>query len=351
MSPRAVHLYAVLVASVVASAACGGGSGGPTTPPPPTTPPGATVNVVVFYDENGNGLMDLGERGRVPQVEVTVGGRSARTEALTGEAAVQGVANGTFPVGLNPATLPPYYAAGATGATVTVPATAGAAPVPLPVRLAIGGNRPNIYMAFGDSITLGLGDASGVGYPGRLQTKLRTHFNEGEVVNRGADGTNSGEAVERLRRNLRTEPAFTLILYGTNDWNVVACQDAPPCEVVSNLRQVVHEVKAIDSLPFLATLPPVNPLLAGNDRNRWTEQTNAAIKQLGREEGVFVVDLYEAFRLQGGEVSRFFSDHVHPNAAGYDVIAEGFFQAIAFGREAPRASSARTLPRLFVRPN
>jgi acyl-CoA thioesterase I len=340
---------AVLLSAALASAACGSG-GGPTAPPPVTLPAGASVSVLVYYDENGNGLMDAAEQGRLPQVEVTVGGRSARTETLSGRAVVQGVPNGTFAVAINPATLPPFYMAGASGATVTVPGDPAAAPIPLPARLQIGGNRTNVYMAFGDSITKGEGDAAGTGYPGRLQTKLRAHFGDGEVVNRGADGTNSGEAVERLLRNIRpTQPAFTLVLYGTNDWNVVSCQNAPPCDVVKNLRRVVDEVKNADSLPFLATLPPVNPLLAGNDRNLWTESTNASIKQLAREEGAFVVDLYEAFRLQGGEVSRFFSDHVHPNAAGYDVMAEAFFQAIALGREAPRAS-ARTAPSLLVRP-
>jgi acyl-CoA thioesterase-1 len=343
MSRRAVLLSAAFV-----SAACGGG-GGPTTPPPPTMPPGASVNVVVYYDQNGNGLLDAGEQARLPQVEVTVGGRSARTETLSGRAVVQGVPNGSFPVAINPATLPPFYSAGASGATVTIPGDPGA-PIPLPARLQIGGNRPNVYMAFGDSITMGQGDTAGNGYPSRLESKLRAHFGDGQVINRGADGTNSGEAVERLLRNIRpNQPAFTLVLYGTNDWNDVACQDAPPCEVVKNLRRVIDEVKNADSLPFLATLPPVNPVLAGNDRNKWTEATNTSIKQLAREEGAFVVDLYEAFRLQGGEVSRFFTDHVHPNAAGYDVIAEAFFQAIALGREAPRAS-ARATPALLVRP-
>jgi acyl-CoA thioesterase I len=348
MSRRAVLLTA---ACAVTAAACGSG-GGITQPPPVTTPPGASVSVVVYYDQNGNGLLDAGEQGRLPQVEVTVGGHTARTETLTGRAVVQGVPNGTFGVGINVATLPPFYAAGASGATVTVPGDAAAAPIALPARLQIGGNRPNVYMAFGDSVTLGLGDSAGIGYPGRLQAKLRAHFGDGEVVNRGADGTNSGEAVERILRNIRpTQPAMTLILYGTNDWNDVQCQDTPPCDVVKNLRRVVDEVKGADSLPFLATLPPVNPLLAGNDRNDWIQATNTGIKQLAHEEGAFVVDLYEAFRLQGGDVSRFFSDHVHPNAAGYDVIADGFFQAIALGREAPRASSATLAPPfLFRRP-
>jgi lysophospholipase L1-like esterase len=297
------------------------------------------VTAVVFYDENGNGQLDPGEQGRVPEVEVTIAGRTARSEKLTGRVTISGVPAGSHPISVLPATLPPYYTPGI-GGNLSVPQDATQPPPGLGARLEIGDNHPNVYMAFGDSITRGEGDPAGVGYPGRLEAKLRAHFGDGSVVNRGADATNSGEAVERILRNLRgSSPAITLVLYGTNDWNDVPCQDAPPCDVVKNLRKVIDEVKSSHSLPFLATIPPVNPALAASDRNDWVRATNDGIKGLGREEGVFVVDLFEAFRLQGGEVSRFFSDHVHPNAAGYEVMAEAFFQAIAFGRTAPTASA------------
>ncbi len=339
-----------LLSLVLAAAGCGGGGGGtPVGPTPPSDPPGETVAALVFYDENGNNQLDPSEQGRVPEVEVTIGGRTARTEKLTGRVTIRGVPAGTHTLTVMPGTLPPYYVSGG-ARTVGVPQDA-TQPLPgLGTRLEIGGNQPNVYMAFGDSITKGEGDPGG-GYPARLEAKLRGHFGDGSVVNRGADGTNSGEGVERVLRNLRgSSPAFTLVLYGTNDWNEVPCQDAPPCEVVNNLRRVLHEVKAAHSLPFLATLIPTNPSLAAADRNGWITATNDRIKELGREEGVFVVDLYEAFRRQGGDVSRFFTDHVHPNAAGYEVIAEGFFQAIAFGRPVP-TSSSRGLASLLHRPS
>jgi lysophospholipase L1-like esterase len=345
MKPRTALLPVLLAAG------CGGG-GGPTQPPPPTMPPGETVTAVVFYDENGNGTLDPSEQGRVPGVEVSIGGRSARSEPLTGRVTISGVPSGAQTLTVRPDSFPPYYSPGIGLPTVTVPLQAGLPTPAIGARLEIGDNRPNVYMAFGDSITLGLGDATGVGYPGRLEAKLRGHFGDGAVVNRGADGTLSGEGVERILRNLRpAQPAFTLIMYGTNDWNDVPCQDTPPCEVVNNLRRIVDEVKSARSLPFLATLPPVNPVIAGAGRNDWTSATNDSIKALGREEGVFVVDVFEAFRRQGGEVSRFFTDHVHPNASGYDVIAEAFFQAIAFGRPAPTTSSTRGLPTLLHRPD
>jgi lysophospholipase L1-like esterase len=307
------------------------------------------VTALVYYDENGNNQLDPSEQGRLPEVEVTIAGRAARTEKLTGRVTIRGVPAGTHTINVMPGTLPPYYVpAGAR--TLGVPQDASQPPPGLGARLEIGDNQPNVYMAFGDSITKSEGDPGG-GYPARLEAKLRAHFGDGSVVNRGADGTNSGEGVERVRRNLRgSTPAFTLVLYGTNDWNEVPCQDAPPCEVVNNLRRILGEVKGIESLPFLATLIPTNPSLAAADRNDWIRATNDAIKQLGREEGVFVIDTFEAFQRQGGDVSRFFVDHVHPNGAGYEVIAEAFFQGIAFGRPVP-ASSARGLASLWRRPS
>jgi lysophospholipase L1-like esterase len=346
-----MKLRTALLPLLMAAAGCGGGGGGsPTQPTLPTDPPGETVTAVVFYDENGNGQLDPSEQGRVPDVEVTIAGRTARAEKLTGRVTVRGVPTGSHTMTVMPGTLPPYYTPGI-GRTLTVPQDAAQPPPGVGARLEIGDNRPSVYMAFGDSITKGDGDPAGIGYPGRLEARLRAHFGDGAVVNRGADGTNSGEGVERILRNLRgSSPAFTLVLYGTNDWNEVPCQDVPPCDVVKNLRLILDEAKSAHSLPFLATLAPVNPSLAAADRNDWIIATNDRIKQLGREEGVFVVDLFEAFRRQGGDVSRFFTDHVHPNAAGYEVIAEGFFQAIAFGRAVPTTSS-RGLASLLHRPS
>jgi hypothetical protein len=68
------------LALAVALSACGGGSSsGPTPLPSPSTVPGATVTAVLYYDENGNGRADGGEGIRIPDVEVTIGGRSAGT--------------------------------------------------------------------------------------------------------------------------------------------------------------------------------------------------------------------------------------------------------------------------------
>lgn len=315
-------------------AACGGGSTGP-NPVPSPTPTGNTVVAVVFYDENADGRLDAGETIRIPDAEVTVGGRSARTEKLTGRAAVTGVPSGSQTVSLRTETLPPFYG-GSAPVAAEVPQAPGSQ-VLFPVTLDIGPCRPNLYMAFGDSITRGDGSSFG-GYPAVLQSMLVAHFGGAELTNQGRDATNSFEGADRARRNVRAQlPAYTLILYGTNDWHAPECQEdarSPRCPTVENLRTMVEAAKFFGSLPVIGTIPPVNPALNPAGRNQWYADVNELIRAMAREEGAAVADLHAAFNRQGNPAS-LFSDGVHPNDTGYRVMAEAFFEAIAHGRSAP----------------
>lgn len=257
-----------LMSLALLGAACGGG-GSPTAPPTPPPPLDVhDVVAVVFYDENGNGALDGNEAGRVPGVLVEVGGRSARSDEATGRAVVTGVPRGSYSAALGADSLPPFYVAGAP-ATVEVPQPAGQ-DVRLAADLPIGDNRPNAYMAFGDSITAGEGSTDDTGYRSPLQAMLRAHFGRGDVLDRGAPGTQSAEGAERIARGLRVlKPAYTLTLYGTNDWNDPDCRENPPCFTVDSLRTIVQTVRGARSLPFLATIIPGNPALNSPERNEW----------------------------------------------------------------------------------
>jgi lysophospholipase L1-like esterase len=305
------------------------GSGGPTAPPTPPPVPGHPVTAIVFYDENANGAQDPGDHA-IPDVEVVIGGKTGQTAVGSGAATIADVPEGSQPVTLR--AMPPFFAANVLP-LVQVPA---GAPVRIGLTLPIGRNRPDYYLAFGDSITRGDGALPGESYPTRLQARLVAHFGDAFVNNRGADATNTFEALERFRRNFEpNEPAYTLILYGTNDWHDPICQqNTPQCHTVPNLLTIVRQVRAGGSLPFLATLIPANPALSPQGRNDWIDGINTQIKALAPAEGAFVVDLNQAFKNQPS-LPALFADHVHPNAAGYEVIARGFFEAIAHGRAVP----------------
>ena len=323
-------------------AACGGGSSsGPTPVSSPTPVPGATVVAVVFYDENGNGRADPDEQIRIPDVEVAVGGRSAKSEKATGRAVVTGVPTGMQTVSVKADTLPPFYVA-EVAAPIQVPMPDGAQAM-IGLTLPIEGNQTNTYMAFGDSITRGDGSSAG-GYPPDLQVRLAAHFGGAVVTTHGADSTNSFEGVERIRRHLTTRPAYTLILYGTNDWNAPECQDNPRCATVGNLRTMVQMAKVFHSLPVIATIPPTNPSLNPAGRNKWVSDVNDLLRPMAASEGAVVAEVFQAFMKQP-DLTRLFSDHIHPNDAGYQIMSGAFFEAIAHGRAT--ASSPRW-PVLFA---
>ena len=176
-----------------------------------------------------------------------------------------------------------------------------------------------------------------------LEGRLGPYLGRAQVQEWGRPGDSSIENAEVATKTLRWfDPAYTLILLGTNDWHDSRCQDqgALDCFTIEALRSIVLDVKNHQSLPILGTLPPVNPDLAPQGRNDWVDEMkmNGAIRNLAREQGVPVAEINQMFRAQGSLPS-LFADDVHPNDAGYDVIAEAWFDAITRSRSA--ASSAR----------
>ena len=113
MSFRA-HRLALTSAALLASA-CGGGDGpsSPSTPPPEPT---YAVPVVVYYDQNGNGVLDPSEPVRMPGAEVVAGSATATTAKGSGRAVIQATA-GTQTVAIRAESLPPYWVP-TTGVTV-----------------------------------------------------------------------------------------------------------------------------------------------------------------------------------------------------------------------------------------
>ena len=330
-------------------AACGGG-GGSTSGPTPVQSSGPTFSVAgaVFYDENGNGTLDAGESVRVPDVTVQIGTATGKTSKVLGEFTVPGVPAGTQQVTLSRATLPPFYAAPAT-VTVTVPQTQG---LLIPVTLPIGTNRPNVYMGFGDSITIGEGSPDNRGYRPALEDRLAGFFGRGSVGADGIDATRSNAGANRIDISLnRARPAYTLILYGTNDFNVLDCKGNPPCFTIDSLRNIVLSVRGSRSLPILSTIIPANPNAALQpDRNLWVADMNVRIRALAKELSVPLADPEPLFT-KDPNFERLYFDHVHPNNSGYDHIAEAFFTAI-ITPTTTTTLSAPTLsaPTLFTRP-
>jgi acyl-CoA thioesterase-1 len=328
MSQRA----SIAVAAVILLASCGGGSG---SSGPSQVPAGATnsLTALVFYDENHDGVLGGEERVRLPGVQLLAGSQTGTSDA-TGRVTIAGLGSGALGLSVQVASLPAYFEPGRLPA-VTLPVAEGTV-VPVPLTLAIGGNQPNQFLAFGDSITDGAGSRGREGWATPLERRLQAHWGVAEVVVDGIYGSRSIDGVERLPAVLaRNRPAFVLVLYGTNDWT--RCQFTTPeaCYTVPALREMLRTIRAVGALPVVGTIIPVNPAfpeLKAADRNEWVRLENELIRPMVQQEGAVLADSFAAFGSSQSLWPDLFFDQAHPNDDGHARIADAFFQAITRSR-------------------
>jgi acyl-CoA thioesterase-1 len=202
-----------------------------------------------------------------------------------------------------------------------------------PADFDFGRNNPLKVTAFGDSITqgvlelkrrdLGLMLSTSNNYPALLQGKLRTLEPGWAVVNRGVGGEETAQGVRRLGGVLAVDKAgFVLIMEGTND--ATDCLDANA--VADNLRGMVQIVKGSQMIPIIGTVPP-------NFRNdpcakNVVDQINVRVRSIASSEDVILAEIFNGMNdrsLFGLSPDR---DPLHPNEAGYAVMAEIWFRAM-----------------------
>jgi lysophospholipase L1-like esterase len=175
-------------------------------------------------------------------------------------------------------------------------------------------------------------------YPAVLQTLLTSRytaqtpvvFNEGL----GGEGVTGASTLPRLTSVLGADtPQVLLLQEGINDVNFLV----PTSQVIASLRELIRTARSRGIRVFLGTLLPER---AGSCRARQPAAipgVNDQIRALAASEGATLVDLYAAFlgRLDVllGE------DGLHPNVAGYEAMAQTFFNSIRDTLEAAATAS------------
>jgi lysophospholipase L1-like esterase len=202
----------------------------------------------------------------------------------------------------------------------------------------IDGDGEIFVIAFGDSITRGVGDGPDAdapppplqtaGYPARLQALLGV-----PVFNFGIPGEETREGVRRLPEVLqRTRADYVIILEGVNDIEFGRDGDA-----VENLQSMVGTVFESGSMPILGTLTPTcctHSTTAPEDR---ILRFNDAIRAIATAGNVPVIDFHAAFvpdPMIGFDPSSGLiqvPEGLHPTPLGYDVMARAAADAFEPG--------------------
>jgi lysophospholipase L1-like esterase len=184
---------------------------------------------------------------------------------------------------------------------------------------------------FGFFLEQGRAQPSPTAYPARLQELLDARYPSQTitVVNEAAGGEDVEGGVANLPRVLTANaPEVLLLQEGINTLNQQHKAGIPI--VVDGLRTMIQEARSRSIIVFAGTLLPERP--GGCRAYDYNEdfddiiEANVQIRRMIGTEGAVLVDLYEA--INGQTALLIGEDGLHPSAAGYQRIAETFFDAI-----------------------
>ena len=168
-------------------------------------------------------------------------------------------------------------------------------------------NRPvQKIVAFGDSLTAGYG-AGGVSnsYPSVLE-----RLSGKQIINLGLSGDTAVNAPTRLTQVLAENPDMVLIEFGAND----RIRNLGHEGAARAVAQIVDEVQAAGAIAVIVDT-------GGPQMGAYT----AAYKKIAKEkQAVFVPGILRGI-FSKRELK---SDIIHPNAAGYKIVAERVYKVI-----------------------
>jgi len=170
-------------------------------------------------------------------------------------------------------------------------------------------------VAFGDSLTAGLGLSAQETYPALLRERLKQDGYDYEMVNSGVSGDTSAGGVRRIDWALDGDVRFLILELGANDF----LRGQPVAETKKNLAEIIDRAQSKNAKVLLAGI-----LAPTNTGREYEDQIRNMFSDLAREKGVTLIP----FLLEGvgGVESLNQPDGVHPNAAGTKMMAETVYK-------------------------
>ena len=165
----------------------------------------------------------------------------------------------------------------------------------------------DVILAFGDSLTHGTGAGAEESYPAVL-----AELSGRQVINEGVPGELSDEGLRRLPGVLEEyQPQLLILCHGGNDF----LQQQDPAMMETNIRGMIRLAQDQNIPVVLLGVPRPGLFLAAAE----------VYKNIAESTGiVFIEDLIPDI-LKDKALK---SDTVHPNTAGYRMMAEGVYKVL-----------------------
>ncbi|MBI2365943.1 MAG: arylesterase [Deltaproteobacteria bacterium] len=156
-------------------------------------------------------------------------------------------------------------------------------------------------ICFGDSLTEGVGASQGEDYPSVLSRLIAA-----PVVNAGHRGDTTADALNRLARDvLEKNPRLVILLLGGNDF----LRQVPAGDTRKNLETIVQRIQERGAMV----------VITGMKLGLFTDEYGAMMENIAEKFGALLVPQVTKGILTDSKLK---SDPIHPNGAGYRLIAE-----------------------------
>lgn len=177
-------------------------------------------------------------------------------------------------------------------------------------------DRPRI-VAFGDSLTAGLGVAAEDAYPSQLQRRLDRDGFRYRVINAGVSGDTTAGGVRRMAWVLKSRPQLIILELGGND----GLRGLSLRETKANLERIIQQCRSASVPVVLAgmKLPP-------NYGAEYTNGFESMYPALAKKYHLVLIPFF----LDGvaGSTSLNQADGIHPTAEGYRIIVDKVFETV-----------------------
>lgn len=171
-------------------------------------------------------------------------------------------------------------------------------------------DRPRI-VAFGNSLTAGLGVAAEDSYPSQLQRRLDQDGFQYRVINAGVSGDTTAGGLRRISWVLKSRPHIVILELGAND----GLRGLSLRETKVNLERIIQQCQSASVTVVLAgmKLPP-------NYGAEYTNGFESIYAALASQYHLVLIPFF----LDGvaGSTSLNQADGIHPTGDGYRIIVD-----------------------------
>ncbi len=172
-------------------------------------------------------------------------------------------------------------------------------------------------VAFGDSLTAGLGVDPTDAYPGQLARWLHEQGFGYEVINAGVSGDTTAGGLRRVGWILKNKPSLVILELGAND----GLRGQPLTETYNNLSAIIVRLHAKGVIVVLAGMQL--PLNYGDD---YTQGFSDLFVRLAQEHDVSLIPFF----LEGVATHQHLNqgDGLHPNSEGYSIVVQNVWRTL-----------------------